>query len=167
MKPNNQILFIKKLLKKAILTEGYNNDIDTSIFNTPEFKNWFRNSEMVKSDGTPMIFYHGSNSDFNEFDKNKIGSATDAGWLGWGFYFYTDFHEASQYGKVKVFALNITNPYFATDDDNRRLSDLDNHEASKKFTQRLIDDDYDGVYYNGNLRGETVVFEPNQIYKLN
>jgi hypothetical protein len=27
----------------------------------------------------------------------------------------------------------------------------------------IKDDGYDGIYYNGNLRGETVVFEPEQI----
>ena len=39
-------------------------------------------------------------------------------------------------------------------------------EISKEFTKELISDGYDGVYYNGNMRGETVVFEPEQIWEI-
>lgn len=142
--------------------QSYNN-----IINNDEFKNWFKNSEMVKPDGTPIVFYHGTNKTFDKFDKNMINTSTDVGWLGYGFYFYTDFHEASQYGNVRSFFLNIENPYFATDEDNIRLAELNNVEASIEFTNDLISQGYDGVYYNGNLRGETVVFEPNQIWEFN
>lgn len=137
-----------------------------SVINDENFKNWFKNSKMVKRDGTPIIFYHGSNKSFDKFDKSMITSSTDAGWLGYGFYFYTDINEARQYGKVRSFILNIENPYFATDEDNERLAELNDIEASKEFTDNLILEGYDGVYYNGNLRGETVVFEPNQIWEI-
>jgi len=130
------------------------------------FMKWFLNSEMVKGNGTPIIFYHGTNKNFDKFDKNMINSSTDAGWLGYGFYFYADINEAVQYGKVRSFFLNIENPYYATDEDNERLAELNNIEASKEFTNDLISQGYDGVYYNGNLRGETVVFEPNQIWEI-
>lgn len=134
--------------------------------NNNNFKTWFKNSEMINSDGTPILFYHGSNKKFDKFDKNMINSSTDAGWLGHGFYFYTDISEAQQYGKVRTFYLNIKNPYFATDDDNERLAELNDIEISKEFTKELISDGYDGVYYNGNMRGETVVFEPEQIWEV-
>jgi len=130
------------------------------------FKEWFQNSEMVKSNGTPILFYHGSNKSFDKFDKSMISSSTDAGWLGYGFYFYTDINEARQYGKVRSFFLNIENPYYATDEDNERLAELNSIGVSKEFTDDLISKGYDGVYYNGNLRGETVVFESNQIWEV-
>lgn len=136
------------------------------IINNPDFNRWFENSVMVKPNGEPIIFYHGSNSDFDVFDYDKIGSSTDAGWLGYGFYFYTDKHESSQYGRVRSFVLNITNPYYATPEDNERLSELNDKDESKKFTQTLISEGYDGVYYNGDLRGETVVFNSNQIVEV-
>jgi len=139
--------------------------VDDSILKSDKFTRWFGDSEMVSS-GRPMIFYHGSNKKFDSFDKNTIGSGTDAGWLGWGFYFYTNIHEAEQYGKVSAYCLRITNPYFATHEDNERLAELNNVEASKAFTKQLMGQGYDGVYYNGNLRGETVVFEPEQIFKV-
>lgn len=157
-------------LRKFIATtiREYLNEQQTfnNVINDENFKKWFKNSEMVKPDGTPIIFYHGTNKNFDVFDKNMINSSTDAGWLGYGFYFYTDINEARQYGKVRSFVLNIENPYFATDEDNERLAELNNIEASKEFTDNLISEGYDGVYYNGNLRGETVVFEPNQIWEI-
>jgi len=135
------------------------------VIGSDKITHWFADSEMVSS-GKPMIFYHGSNNKFDGFDKNTIGSGTDAGWLGWGFYFYTSLHEAEQYGKVSAYCLRITNPYFATHEDNERLAELNNVEASKAFTKQLVGQGYDGVYYDGNLRGETVVFEPEQIFKV-
>lgn len=145
------------------------NQIDAlnELLKDKTFINWFSNSEMVDGGGKPMIFYHGSNSEFVVFDKSKIGSATDPGWLGEGFYFYTDIHEAMQYGKVRAYLLNIESPYMATAEENDELANANNIKASRAFTQMVRNNGYDGVYYNGNLRGETVVFEPNQIWKLN
>lgn len=129
--------------------------------------NKLKNSEMVDHNGDPIVFYHGSKNNFKEFDKNYIGTSTDAGWLGEGFYFYTNFDDAAQYGNVKTYYLNITNPYYATDDDNIRLSELNDKQASHDFTEELKGEGYDGVYYDGNLREETVVFEPEQIFPIN
>lgn len=151
--------------KKMINEEIAENDFEV-IINSEEFKKWFNGSETIDKKGRPIIFYHGTNKEFEKFDTSKIGTSTDAGWLGWGFYFYTDYHEASQYGTVGSYFLKIENIYYATDEDNERLANLNNAKASKKFTKKLIDEGYDGVYYNGNLRGETVVFNPNQIWKI-
>ena len=158
---------LKNIIKTTI--HEYLNEQETfkNIINDDNFKKWFKNSEMIKSDGSPMIFYHGTNKQFDKFEKTMIGTSTDSGWLGYGFYFYTDINEASQYGKVRSFFLNIENPYFATDEDNERLAELNDVEASKDFTNKLISEGYDGVYYNGNLRGETVVFDSNQIWEIN
>lgn len=139
---------------------------ENNILNTSEFKQWFKDSEMIDKNDKPIIFYHGSNKDFNIFDKKFIGTNTDSGWLGEGFYFYTDINEASQYGKVKSYVLNIKNLYYATDEENQRLADLNNKRASKKFSDEIKSEGYDGIYYNGNLRGETVVFEPEQIREI-
>lgn len=131
-----------------------------------DFEKWFSDSVMVNRDGTPMVFYHGTDKEFDEFDTNFIGTSTDPGWLGEGFYFYTDYYEASQYGNVSEYYLKITEPYYATDEDNEALAEANSHEASKEFSDNLKSEGYDGVYYNGNLRGETVVFDPSQIWKI-
>lgn len=158
---------IRKFIATTIREYLNEQEMFNNTANDENFKKWFINSEMVKKDGTPIVFYHGTNNSFVKFDKNMISKSTDAGWLGYGFYFYTDIHEASQYGEVKSFFLNIENPYFATDEDNERLSEINDIETSKEFTNKLISEGYDGVYYNGNLRGETVVFEPSQIWETN
>ena len=40
---------------------------------TPEFKKWFGDSEVVDDSGKPMVVYHGTRSDFDEFSPNKEG----------------------------------------------------------------------------------------------
>ena len=131
-----------------------------------ELEKWLGESIAKDSKGKPIVFYHGSHNDFKEFDKTKIGSATDAGWLGRGFYFYTEYDQAIQYGPVREFYLKIENPYYPDHEEVRRLSDLNSKRASKKFTQALINEGHDGVFWNGDLRGETVVFEPDQIREV-
>lgn len=106
--------------------------------------------------------YHGTKAEFTIFDIEKA-QQTDAGWLGKGFYFYEDVHEARGYGKAKPYFLKIENMYMATDEENDLLAELNDPEESEKFSGALQAEGYDGVYYNGDLRGETVVFEPNQI----
>lgn len=122
-------------------------------------------SVVLDKDNLPKKVLHGTNSDFNVFDEQKIGTGTDAGWLGRGFYFYGNAPEyASQYGKRIIGAyLNIENPYFASDDDMNRLAEANSPEASAEFRQELEDEGYDGVFYNGNLNEEWVAFYPNQI----
>jgi len=127
-------------------------------------KNQSEIDEFIKDSDFTNTFYHRSPNRFSEFDKNKIASNTDAGWLGAGFYFYGDRNEAVGYGENEyAVKLNIQNPYFATDEENATLAELNDINESNKFSQNLIDEGYDAVYYNGNLRQEIVVFEPYQI----
>ena len=139
---------------------------------TKRFKQWFGDwqndpenaSYMVDANREPQVFYHRSDGEFEAFDINKHGSNTDAGWLGAGFYFYGDETESYGYGdnRYEVF-LNIREPYYAEPEDNERLIKANDPEVSKEFADDLKDQGYDGVYYNGDLRQETVAFEPNQI----
>lgn len=159
---NNMLIkIVSEIIQENTVKEYVKN-----LKNNKDFERWFRFSVMADGDGNPMIFYHGTNKDFEKFDKNFIGSSTDAGWLGWGFYFYDNISDAREYGKVRAYVLNIENPYYATKSDNKRLSELNDVEASKDFTNDLIEQGYDGVYYNVDLRGETVVFNENQIWEI-
>ena len=59
------------------------------------FLNWFGDwindpanaSKVVDKNGEPLVVYHGSPNKFTIFDKGKIGSTTDYGVFGIGFYF--------------------------------------------------------------------------------
>jgi len=136
-----------------------------SITNSAEFKTFFKGSKMVHN-SKPVVFFHGTKNKFTNFEKDKISSATDVGWLGKGFYFYSDYFEAEQYGNVSAYFLNITKPYKAKLKDVEKLAELNSHEASQKFTDKLILKGYDGVFYDDDLRGEAVVYENSQIFKI-
>lgn len=76
----------------------------------------FIEDSVIKQDG-----YHGTNSIFTDFDKSKIGSATDRGYYGTGFYFTFNSDpswqrmakgEAGSYGNnVMTVKLRTTNPF--------------------------------------------------------
>lgn len=61
-------------------------------------------------DGKPLTVYHGTADDFSKFDKTKIGSATDEGKLGAGFYFSTDPQVARNSPRIVEAKLKIKNP---------------------------------------------------------
>ena len=50
---------------------------------TSAFKRWFGDSKVVDADGKPLVVYHGTTSDFESFDREKVKT----GVLGHGFYF--------------------------------------------------------------------------------
>lgn len=89
---------------------------------TPEFKRWFGDwehdpanaSKVVDENGEPRVVYHGTYGDFTVFDKAKIGSATDYGIWGRGFYFTN--MENTPYGNKKLaLFLNFRNPFIFND----------------------------------------------------
>ena len=126
-------------------------------------------TKVVDENGEPKVVLHGTpDSSFYEFDDERIGSNTDAGWLGRGFYFYGNNPEyARQYaggtGRVLHVYLDISNPYYATSEDIERLSEANDPEVSRQFREQLEEEGYDGVFYNGDLNEEWVAFHPNQI----
>lgn len=62
------------------------------------FAKWFEGSQIVDEAGKPLVVYHGTNADFDAFDPQMIGKATDNGFYGKGFYFTRNKGEASSYG---------------------------------------------------------------------
>ncbi len=60
------------------------------------FWTWFGDSKVVDENGDPLVVYHGTNEDFNEFkDVGKKNSRL----IGNGFYFTSDKKQAASYGK--------------------------------------------------------------------
>ena len=90
------------------------------LVRTPSFKKWFGNwesnpeeaSKIVDENNEPMLVYHGSPNEFRSFDPDMIGSTTDFGFYGKGFYFSPKETYAQGYGDFlyPVF-LNIRNPF--------------------------------------------------------
>jgi hypothetical protein len=86
------------------------------IIDSPNFVNWFGNwrngkdcSQVVDENGSPLIVYHGTENEFDEFKSEYMGKTGTA--LGQGFYFTSNKDDAAGFGNiVKAFYLNIRKP---------------------------------------------------------
>ena len=162
----HEVILQEKLLGDNIKTDtkaGYHQgdvaNVVKNIVNASEDV-----SKFVDENGEPKVFYHNTDAEVTIFDSALNGSHTDAGWLGDGFYFYGNEMEGNGYGKNKIAVfLNVRDPYYATSEENERLAELNDRDASIEFREDVESEGYDGVYYNGDLRQEAVVFSPNQI----
>ena len=122
--------------------------------------------------------FHGTPNKFDLFDIDKIGSTSDTGMFGKGFYFTDNQGLAKTYakkgGRVIEADLNLKNPYVINsqadipniDVPNKTKDDLRNSSAnySKLFTEKLQEQGYDGVIDNMTGGGKQfVVFDPKAI----
>ena len=149
-----------------------------------EQQEFFKNSKIRDDKGRLIEVYHRTNQDFTEFSRNKIGSATDDGLWGSGFYFSNLDH--TDYGKnlIKGY-LNITNPFVVKDFKTiQEMADyLDivernfhyepdglirvSYNQIGQFTSHVIEKGHDGVIAeHDNGVCEYVIFEPNQIKNI-
>jgi hypothetical protein len=154
-----------------------------------DFEKWFGNSKAVDENGKPLALYHGSPHDFKNFDKKKIGSSTDPGIRGKGFYFTPNLKTAQAYAKgetgvIKKVFLKMDNPIdllsfknkealaehlgFDASLLNERVDKLpsgDYRSISVKptftgsFTSAIKEKGYDSIIHGT----EYTVFEPSQI----
>lgn len=100
--------------------------------------------------------YHGTTHDIREFDPARIGSETDPGYYGAGFYFAPDAAKASEYGDaVYPVKLKMQNPLvLRTMEEKDALDSImrgpkDQYGASEVYPERatewLRSKGYDGV----------------------
>jgi len=146
--------------------------------NSSSFKKWFGKSKVVDKSKNPLVVYHGTpNKSFTDFNKTKIGSTSDSGMWGRGFYFTEDPKYASQYakdkGNVLKLYLSMQKPYIIKsksdipniDVPEETIEDLEKSDVnySEIFTKYMKDHGYDGIIAKISKPTEYVVFEPNQI----
>lgn len=130
---------------------------------TKEQADFFKYSKVRDENGSLMVVYHGTpRGGFNEFSKSSIGTTSDYGYLGRGFYFTTKERVAKYYAgylnssEVKTGYVNITNPYIIPSKHDlaftlesimghRYDGDNSDYERSVAFTNWLKDNGYDGV----------------------
>ncbi len=157
---------------KAKMTKMGQEYSDEKITN---LANWHKDSHPAtkESDGSPKVFYHGTNANFNAFDINKLKGS----WLGKSFYFTDTKQKAKGYGKnVMSIYLNIKNPYISKANDNygfvREVKEQFNvKENFGEFdpAQVLKKHGYDGVVYkdwNDDIGYIYTAFSPNQIKSI-
>ena len=143
------------------------------------FKRWFEGSQVVDENGQPLKLYHGTNADFDVFDKSKIGTRTDSGLIGSGFYFHPDLETTKSYGHIikpvylnakKIFDFNNGKSIRQTIDDMGiepvdifKNAKEEEARRSREITKWLQNNGYDGA----KVWDQYVVFEPNQIKSVN
>jgi len=69
---------------------------------SPQFKEWFRDSKVVDKKGGPLVVYHGTDSKFDTFDLSKLGFSTDSKSAKKGIFFTSDRDVAESYSKFSV-----------------------------------------------------------------
>lgn len=172
--------------RKDVLDEMYalRGGQSTPQILTPEFRKWFGDSKVVDGKGRPLVVYHGTESDFSAFSPEKIGSRTDSGFLGRGFYFSDDARvgdiapsefASGTTGAVMPVYLRMENPLrleipnFSTDKRKvvRAALNLQDDATSADVTSAAMAAGYDGVALSYRPTGynatEYVVFDPTQI----
>lgn len=162
---------------------------------TPQQSSYFKNSEVRDNQGRLLVCYHATYSDFDSFDKSKVGSGA-GGSFGSGFYFTPRESLATTYGdRTLACYLNLTNPLnYMEYGINKMIIDLMQKygyefdtEDIEKCTQEYAEDVYDIVDiiwrngyssedfsrcliragYDGILVDEEIIaFEPNQIKSI-
>jgi len=128
------------------------------------FWKWFGESKTVDEQGRPIVFFHGSYEEFDEFqlpwerddeDSEYVDDGYQGGNLGIGFYFTKNKEYASRFGKIAKYYLRISNLYDLTDESNveslnaRFVEERD--DLSYGHVGEIIDDimsekKYDGAY---------------------
>lgn len=84
-------------------------------WDTPQFRAWFGTSKAVDAWNRPMVFYHGTASDFEQFSQNHDSTRTQG--ISRGYYFTPDREFADSYtdsrdtdGSIMPVYLRATNP---------------------------------------------------------
>ena len=119
-------------------------------------------SKIVDENGEPMVVYHGSDAEFEVFDRTKGRSGMDIQ----GMFFSPWDYESEGYGKnVRAFFLNIKNPATGSKSYEVFSKYESGNYAGIKARDELEHSGYDGVA-SGNMEDEDlefIAFEPNQI----
>ena len=122
-----------------------------------------------------MTAYHGTDADFDAFDAAKIGSSTDEGFLGRGFYFSTDPNIGRTNCRTMQVSLDIGNPLnlemakWGTDKRNliRDALGLAHDSSADTVTSEILRQGFDSVRLDysrlGYLHAEVVVFDPARV----
>lgn len=121
------------------------------------FYKWFGDSKVVDEQGRPLVVYHGSDSNFEVFDRTKTRSTMDIQ----GNFFSPWELDAQGYGQnVRAFYLSIKNPASSNVGYKALKRFQGQNDAGIKAREELENMGYDGV---NNDDEEYIAFNPNQI----
>ena len=138
----------------------YNSNGDRIAMSEPALRNfykWFGDSKVVDEQGRPLVVYHGSDSNFEVFDRTKTRSTMDIQ----GNFFSPWELDAQGYGQnVRAFYLSIKNPAPSNVGYKTLKKFQGQNDSGIKAREELENMGYDGV---NNDDEEYIAFNPNQI----
>lgn len=159
---------------EAIVGEGLSQAIET-----PEFKQWFGESQVVDDSGDPLVVYHGTREDIKKFDVGFLGSGSKHPTSKLGFFFAETGAEASKYaeegktGNVMPVYISIKSPHEMSSSEFQELLEPgkpkpeeiiqglhDSFEGSGYYIEELYDINIiDEVSFMEEVSGD----EPNKV----
>lgn len=150
MKIVHQNYIYESIEENKITTNSLGEQISNSVESISNFWKWFGNSKAIDDKGRPIVFYHGSYGEFEEFEhpwdrddnEEDYSEGYNGGNLGVGFYFTQNQEYASRFGKPGKYYLKITN-----------LLDLNNENNIEILNSRFEEDKDDLMY---GVMGETI-----------
>ena len=124
--------------------------------------------DAAKTHGFEVFGLHGTKGNFTVFNKDRIGTSNDEGWLGRGFYFWDEHNRTYAYqyangGKVMEVYLSMNEPYLIEDEEKETLIEAaEQHDVDtiEDFSTDVRNNGYDSVI-DGD--GQLMVFDPKQI----
>ena len=151
-----------KIIANAFCPTGKGGGVDPSCspnssaqIDTPAFKKWFGDSKVVDDSGKPLVVYHGTNADFDAFDKKQLKSKSEI--KGFFFAVRKEFAEVYDAKNLIQAHVKISNP--ATFKDVEKIAGSGVKTAD--LHKHLIKLGYDGIF--DKKQGIVVAFEPTQI----
>ena len=121
---------------------------------TKEQQEYFKESKVRDFNGKLQVVYHASDTDFNVFSKDRIGSGA-GNIYGKGFYFTYREDVAGDYGYPRAFYLNMKNPY---------VFDGFNYGDASTIAERWVATlNEHGIEYNHSDRLEKYHFDNEEV----
>ena len=135
-----------------------------TLTEAPQFGEWFGNSKMRARDGTPLLFMHGTPSNFEAFSSGALGSSSPHASAGLGHFFTRDRETARRYaqgGTVLEGWLRMERPYVMQLDE---AQGFENTSAAAARRVALQGQGYDGavILDDQGALWSVVTFEPWQ-----
>lgn len=84
------------------------------------FKNWFGDSKVVDENGKPLVVYHGTIGNVDQFDQNRLGENTGAESAGMGFFFTDDARTAGSYAEYAATDARVASILREADEAEKR-----------------------------------------------
>jgi hypothetical protein len=150
------VVFRPEQIKSAVHVRGEEMPRKPVTNCSPAFAKWFGASQVVDAQGLPAVVYHGTNVDFQAFDRSHLGSNSEHPSAQLGFFFSTDpasVEAWTWFGQpnIRPVYLAISNPLRMTGAEFRSMvaEDLtctEQESAVQDRLRRVRDQGNDGIF---------------------